>query len=104
MTPSQTAKAAGLKNLLEVQTITGVSAQTLTNWHSSKPDLFKIVLAGCVTMRSIEAITESSEGKTELSRLELHHKILHLRWMAETSGEALKRSMLSLADQLEGQL
>ena len=52
----------------------------------------------------IEAITESSEGKTELVELELHYKILHLRWMAETSGEALKRSMLSLADELEGQL
>ena len=48
ITPSQQAKAAGLKNLLQVQKITGQSAQTLTNWHRDKPDLFKIVLLGCV--------------------------------------------------------
>lgn len=47
MTPSQQAKAAGLKNLLQVQKLTGVSAQTLTNWCRDKPDLFKVVLLGC---------------------------------------------------------
>jgi hypothetical protein len=49
MTPSQQAKAAGLKNLLQVQQLTGQSAQTLTNWHRDKPDLFFIVLLGCVS-------------------------------------------------------
>jgi len=48
MTPSQQAKAAGLKNLLQVQQLTGQSAQTLTNWHRDKPELFKIVLLGCL--------------------------------------------------------
>jgi hypothetical protein len=48
MTPSQQAKEAGLKNLLQVQQLTGQSAQTLTNWHRDKPELFKIVLLGCV--------------------------------------------------------
>jgi hypothetical protein len=48
MTPSQQAKEAGLKNLLQVQKLTSVSAQTLTNWHKDKPELFKIVLLGCV--------------------------------------------------------
>ena len=48
MTPSQQAKAAGLKNLLQVCELTGQSAQTLTNWHRDKPELFKIVLLGCV--------------------------------------------------------
>ena len=47
MTPSQQAKEAGLKNLLQVQQLTGQSAQTLTNWHRDKPELFKIVLLGC---------------------------------------------------------
>jgi hypothetical protein len=47
LTPSQQAKEAGLKNLLQVQQLTGQSAQTLTNWHRDKPDLFKIVLLGC---------------------------------------------------------
>jgi hypothetical protein len=48
LTPSQQAKEAGLKNLLQVQQLTGQSAQTLTNWHRDKPELFKIVLLGCV--------------------------------------------------------
>jgi hypothetical protein len=47
MTPSQQAKAAGLKNLTQVSEITGVSLNTLTNWHRDKPDLFRIVLIGC---------------------------------------------------------
>lgn len=47
MTPSQQAKAAGLKNLSQVAELTGQSLQTLTNWQRNKPDLFRIVLAGC---------------------------------------------------------
>lgn len=47
MTPSQQAKAAGLKSLLQVSELTGVSIQTLSNWAKKKPNLFKIVIAGC---------------------------------------------------------
>lgn len=47
MTPSQQAKAAGLKSLTEVMEKTGVSLQTLTNWHRDKPKLFEIVITGC---------------------------------------------------------
>ena len=46
MIPSQQAREAGLKSLLEVSEITGVSIQTLSNWAKSKPDLFKIVILG----------------------------------------------------------
>ena len=48
MTPSQQAKAAGLKSLLLVSEITGVSIQTLSNWAKDKPELFRIVLLGVV--------------------------------------------------------
>ena len=48
MTPSQQAKSVGLKSLTQVGQITGVSLNTLTNWHRDKPDLFRIVLIGCV--------------------------------------------------------
>jgi len=48
MTPSQQAKAAGLKSLSQVSQITGVSLQTLTNWHRNKQHLFRIVIRGCV--------------------------------------------------------
>ena len=47
MTPSQQAKAAGLKSLTQVMELTGVSLQTLTNWHRDKPKLFKTVILGC---------------------------------------------------------
>lgn len=48
MTPSQQAKAVGIKSLTQVSEITGVSLNTLTNWHRDKPELFRIVLLGCV--------------------------------------------------------
>lgn len=46
MTPSQQAKAAGLKSLLQVSELTGVSIQTLSNWAKNKPKLFRAVLLG----------------------------------------------------------
>ena len=46
MTPSQQAKAAGLKSLLQVSELTGVSIQTLSNWAKNKPKLFRVVLVG----------------------------------------------------------
>jgi hypothetical protein len=46
MTPSQQAKKLGLKSLTQVSQITGVSLNTLTNWHRDKPELFKTVLIG----------------------------------------------------------
>ncbi len=55
MTPSQQAKAAGLKNVQHVSDMLGtkpdgkpvVSRQTLNNWAKNKPKLFAVVLAGC---------------------------------------------------------
>jgi len=52
MTPAQQAKAAGLKSLTTVKVLTGVSLQTLTNWHRHKPELFRIVLKGCVSQET----------------------------------------------------
>jgi hypothetical protein len=48
MTPSQTAKALGCKSLSQVAQLTGVSLQTLSNWHKDKPELFKVVCIGTV--------------------------------------------------------
>lgn len=52
MTPSQQAKEAGLKSLSQVSEMTGQSRQTLVNWHNNKPELFAVVLAGCVSISS----------------------------------------------------
>lgn len=54
--PSQQTKACGLK-LVEVSRMTGVSIQTLTNWHKNKPELFKVVLSGCVVKKSSGPLT-----------------------------------------------
>ena len=47
-TPAGAAKSSGLKSLTQVSQITGVSLNTLTNWHRDKPELFRIVLLGCL--------------------------------------------------------
>jgi hypothetical protein len=49
MTPAQQAKAAGLKSLLQVSELTGVSIQTLSNWAKNKPDLFRVVIVGATS-------------------------------------------------------
>ena len=51
MKPSEQVKKAGLKNLAELVKITGVSEQTLINWHKNKPRLFAIVIAGAVAAK-----------------------------------------------------
>lgn len=48
MTPAQQAKAAGLKSLAKASEISGVPTRTLQDWHKSKPQLFKVVIAGCL--------------------------------------------------------
>lgn len=52
MTPSQQAKAVGLKSLKEVSELTGQSDQTLSNWSKNKSDLFHIVLLGCLRVKA----------------------------------------------------
>lgn len=54
MTPSQQAKAAGLKSLLQVSEMTGQSMQTLSNWAKNKPKLFMVVLHGCKRIKQFE--------------------------------------------------
>ena len=60
MTPSQQAKAAGLKSLIQVSTTTGVNVQTLSNWHKNKQALFAVVVAGCVSI-----IEEENKSKVK---------------------------------------
>ena len=52
MTPSEQCKAAGLKSLAELAKISGVSVQTLINWHRDKPALFATVVAGAVVIKA----------------------------------------------------
>ena len=47
-TPAQQAKRAGLDSLEQVARATGQSPQTLSNWAKNKPELFRVVLQGCL--------------------------------------------------------
>ena len=53
-TPSQQCKLAGLSGLAEVSNLTGVSVQTLINWHKDKPKLFEVVINGCVYFKNMK--------------------------------------------------
>ena len=54
MTPSQTSKSAGLKNLAQVIEITGVARSTLVDWYHNKPRLFNAVILGCKAISEVE--------------------------------------------------
>ena len=61
MTASQAAKSSGLKSLAEVSRTTKQSPQTLTNWHRDKPELFEVVLLGCMVIGGISDFTQRKQ-------------------------------------------
>lgn len=61
MSASKDAKAMGLKSLKIAIEMTGQSRQTLQNWHEDKPELFKVVIAGCVALQKQTEIKEIDE-------------------------------------------
>ena len=56
MTASRYAKQAGLKSLAEAVRMTGRSADTLTRWHKDMPDLFRVVILGCLEVKRQERL------------------------------------------------
>ena len=68
MTPSQQAKAEGLKSLSQASKMTDQSLQTLSNWAKNKPELFKIVLLGCkAKLALLEVSYESKKNRRDHS-------------------------------------
>lgn len=55
-TASKYAKQAGLKSLAEAVRMTGRSADTLTRWHKDMPDLFRVVILGCLEVKRQEGM------------------------------------------------
>jgi hypothetical protein len=59
LTASQEAKAAGFKSLAEVRGMLGANAKghprigknVLHSWHKNKPELFRVVIAGCAAIK-----------------------------------------------------
>ncbi len=56
MTPSQQAKAAGLKSLEEMSQMSCTSVDTLSRWHRRVPRKFQTMLDGCVFQKIKEGI------------------------------------------------
>ena len=56
-TPAKQAKATGLKSLSQVSEMTGISLQTLSVWHKSRPKLYAIILRGCIEILKQEKNT-----------------------------------------------
>jgi hypothetical protein len=50
-TASAWARTSGVKSLADVSRMTGVSRQTLTNWHKNKAELFGVVILGCFSKK-----------------------------------------------------
>jgi len=60
LSPSQIAKQSGLKSLHEVSQLTGVSEQTLINWHKNKKDLFNVVVDGAANKKNGDSNDEAT--------------------------------------------
>ena len=58
-TASNYAKQAGLKSLAEAVRMTGRSADTLTRWHKDMPDLFRVVILGCLEVKRQESLKDA---------------------------------------------
>ena len=52
MTASEQAKEAGLKSLVELAEMVRKPPQTLRNWHRDSPELFAVVVAGAVVIKT----------------------------------------------------
>jgi len=50
ISPSQYAKSQGLKSLKQASEITEKPIRTLQDWHKDQPTLFRVVIAGCVSL------------------------------------------------------
>jgi len=83
MTPSQQAKAAGLKSLQQVVAFHGLkdngepmlNIKTLRNWHEHKPSIFKTMLIG--TAIQIEGYTNIKNLDAYIKSIEAENKELN---------------------------
>jgi hypothetical protein len=64
-TASKHAKSKGLKGGLKTMAdLTGVSRGTLNNWFMYKPELFDVVIDGCLSRQDINEAMEESYRDT----------------------------------------
>lgn len=73
LTPAKQAKQRGLKSLKQVTELTGQSKETLGNWSKHKPQLFDVVLTGCIEkLKESDREAESDKAKTARVYIEKH--------------------------------
>ena len=84
MTPSEQAKAAGLKSLAELAQISNTSTRTLINWHRHNITRFTVLLAGAVVIKAANVKLSgaaSSPGWADFStRRQMMITVIDLGW------------------------
>ena len=58
MKPSEKCKKAGLKSLAELSEISGKPVRTLTDWSSTQPQFFALIIAGAVMVKTGKMLQE----------------------------------------------
>lgn len=69
---SQIAKDAGLPSLNSMQELTGIARNTLDLWNKTRPQLFDVMVAGCVALfakqeKPVPAQTTREEAMAQLA-------------------------------------
>lgn len=67
LSPAKQAAAKGIKSLQSVADRTGVSRHTLSNWSESRPQLFGVVLDGCLAQERAETVIDAPQRKVKVS-------------------------------------
>ena len=57
MTPGKSAKSVGLTGLPEMAALANKAQTTLSDWFRTNPELFNVVLRGCVVKKLDSKIT-----------------------------------------------
>ena len=58
MTPGKKAKSAGINGMIEMGQLANKAKSTLEGWYHTNPELFNVVLSGCVVKKLNAAISK----------------------------------------------
>lgn len=66
MTPAKKAKSCGLTGMAEMSSLCNKAQSTLADWFNNNPELFDVVLSGCVVKKTSETLTPSHVKDKEI--------------------------------------
>jgi len=58
LTPAKKSKSCGLSGMDEMSRLANKPKSTLADWFKTNPELFDVVLSGCITKRLNESLTQ----------------------------------------------